>query len=247
MSPKALLRRAKRRPLTRALAVALAAGVIVHILGLAAVGATWKFPAPPPAPQTYVSAVNTDSALNERAALLDPSPLFLPTPGGEEVKPALPMLNADQPPLGPPARQIALTEALIQGFVKESATPTVTGKSLEELVARGKQDKFLTIGREKPDTRALTNAATTFIVRDEATGAPVTTRKTDLRIPSGDDSALLGPAEFFVEVDSYGVNAPLLKKTSGDTETDKKYAKAILDNLLTTPPGQGRFLIVVAP
>lgn len=250
MSPFASLRRLKRGPATPGLMAALGTGVALHIAGIALVGATWRMPAPPTAPELFVRAVPVDSALNEAADLLDPSPLFLPTPrnyGAESARPKA--AGFDKPPLPAPtqSRPDLRESPLHRAPVYAPLTDAYAKRAPQEQLPPNAGDLFYTAGRKAPEKDALAPAGPRCVIRNADTG--VETKRATL--PAGmmpaEADRLLEPAEFFVEVDAYGASPPQLRRGTGDAECDRKLASA-LDSLLSKEPLKaGRYTIEAAP
>lgn len=249
MAPFASMRRLKRGPVSPGLAAALGAGVVLHTAGIALVGATWRLPAPPEAPAVFVRAESANSVMSEQAELLDPSPLFLPTalnygsgykPGEtRDEQPPLPAIVQSMPPsAGSPLQREPMNPVLKEAYARRPP---------EDQLPRGTGDTFLTFGRTPPATDALKPIGAKLVMHDELTGAPLGEAPISISGLSPSVTTLREPAVFFVECDAYGVSPPVLKKSSGDDDCDRKLAEAVAARFASKPPKPARMLVTVAP
>jgi hypothetical protein len=245
MSPFASMRRLKRGPVTPGLAAALGAGVVLHTAGIALVGATWRLPAPPAPPSVFVRAEPPNSAMNEQAELMDPSPLFLPTAlnhgagykpdATDEEQPHLPSIEQRT---GAPPQWEPVSPVLSKKYARR--TP-------EEQLPRASGDTFLTFGRTPPATESLKPLGAKLVMRDEATGEALGEIPISVVGLTPNAEKVRAPAVFFVESDAYGISPPILRKSSGDGECDRKLAEAVAAQLASRPPKPGRMLVTAAP
>lgn len=249
MSPFATIRRLRRGPFTPGLAAALAAGVILHIAGIALIGATWRLPAPPEPPGIFVQAAPANSMLNEKAELLDPSPLFLPTALNHGAGYKIGNIAPDEPPLPAPKQNMPPIAGV--PLKREPVSPVLTEKYAkrppDEQLPRTSGDTFLVFGRTSPDTTALAPVGARIIIRDEATGAALGEEPIEPGEIAPSPGVARAPAEFFVESDAYGISPPVLRKSSGDRECDRRLAEAVAARLAKKPPAPGRMLITASP
>lgn len=250
MSPFASIRRLKRGPVTPGLLAALGAGVVLHIAGIALIGATWRMPAPPAEPQVFVRAVPADSAINEAAQLLDPSPLFLPTTnnyGAESTRPKT--AGFDKPPLPAPAQRTpdGKESPLHRKPAYVALTEDYAKRAPEEQLPKNAGDPFYTLGRRAPETTRLKAQGAECVIRREDTGDEILRRPMVAGNTGAEAGMLLEPAEFFVEADAYGSSPPQLRRSSGSAECDRKLASALVSQLAKEPLKPGRYTVEAAP
>ena len=268
MSPFASIRRLKRGPVTPGLLAALGAGAALHIAGIALIGATWRMPAPPAEPEVFVRAVPVDSAINEAADLLDPSPLFLPTTknyGAESARPKA--AGFDKPPLPAPTQRTpdGKESPLNRKPAYAALTEDYAKRAPEDQLPKSSGDPFYTLGRRAPESGSLKAQGTTCLIRSEDTGAEIMRRPLAAGITAAEADALLATrtptpmtsvssqnltvptAEFFVETDAYGASPPQLRRSSGSAECDRKLASALVSQLSKEPLKPGRYTVEAAP
>lgn len=267
MSPFTAVRRLRRESLTPGLRGAIIAGVALHIAGVALIGATWRLPAPPADPEPYVRL--TDSVTNERAEMMDPSPLFLPTPlnygaGRARVAPVAASVPAafrsgdpDEPPLDAPRAGMPDASASPQrpAPVYAPLTGPYAARRVDEVLPARTADLFLTAGRREADAGKLAPAGPGYVLIDETTGLTVASGALAPVAASVDSSRVLRPAEYFVSCDAYGVSTPMPRPSAGagnvfgtgDSATDARLVAALSAALAKNPPPQGRFRVVATP
>lgn len=258
MSPFASIRRLKRGPVTPGLLAALGAGAALHIAGIALIGATWRMPAPPEEPEVFVRAVPVNSAINEAADLLDPSPLFLPTTknyGAESARPKT--TGFDKPPLPAPAQRTpdGKESPLHRKPAYEALTEAYAKRTPAEQLPKDAGDPFYTLGRRTPETGAMKPQGSACVIRREDTGEEILRRPLAAGITAAEADSLLateehdreGNAEFFVEADAYGASPPQLRRSSGNMECDRKLASALVSQLAKEPLKPGRYTVEAAP
>ena len=261
------MRRLRRDSLTPGLRGAIVAGIVLHIAGIALIGATWRLPAPPVPPGPFVRL--SDAVMNERAEMLDPSPLFLPTSlnhGAELAKPGTVMAagpvaplsgDPDEPPLDPPRsnKPDPSVAPLPPDPVYGPLTPSYAARPVADKLSLRTADLFLTAGRREPDVSHLGAEGPRYVVTDEVSGKVVASGP--LAVPassSGTKPFPLRPAAFFVEVNGYGISAPMLRPRTGglpagtgDSATDARLAAALAVGLAKAPPPTGRWTVVATP
>jgi len=263
------MRRLRRDSLTPGLRGAIVAGVVLHIAGVALIGATWRLPAPPPDESPFVRL--SDARMNERATMMDPGPLFLPTSlnyGADRAKSGAVIpygLGArsgdpDEPPLAtprlgkpdaavPPVRPEPVFRALRPGF-----PPALLVDALPERTA----DLFLAAGRRPAEVSALPPEGPRYAIVDDATGRPVASGP--LPLAGKRVVGRFAPAEFLVEADGFGLSipvpvarldgagtAPKAAAGTGDAATDARLAAAVAEALAKNPPTTGRYRVLATP
>lgn len=250
MTAFALIRRLRRGPLTPALAAALVAGAGLHLAGMALIGLTWRLPAPPAPPVTFVRAQRGDAVLAEQAALLDPSPLFLPTALNHGAGFERPPTGAtDAAPLPEPERAISTPADARRLRTPRAAviTEDYARRAPQDQLPAGSGDTFLTFGRESAPSGALPPTGARGVMRDEATGTLLGEIALPAKGLSVGSAELLRPAVFFVETDAYGTSAPVLRESSGDADCDARLAAALAQALAAQPLREGRMRVTATP
>ena len=131
--------------------------------------------------------VREDPALNERAELFDPSPLFLPTPmnygapvrarekiAGAPARDGARSAEMDAPPLPEPKQGMPEPDGTPAPLTPRNTvlTQAYARRAPEAQLPKNSGDTFIAFGRTPPDTTAIKPAGARAILTDEVTGEP---------------------------------------------------------------------------
>ncbi len=237
MNAPSRLSRRRSGPFTPGLKAGLVAGVALNLAGLACIGATWRLPAPPAPARTFVTVSPDSARAREFAELLDPSPLFLPTPlnhgsGQARVDNGAP----EEPPLPDTQRAPAATAPHLA-----AAQPVAPVLTPEGVPGASVADTLLASGLRAPAALAP-GRPRCEIASEDGARAPAT-----LAIDLERDARSLPPAEFLVEIDAYGAQPPTLLSGTGDAALDLALNAALTRALREKTLAAGRYRVTLAP
>ncbi|MFI5335288.1 MAG: hypothetical protein ACHQ5A_00780 [Opitutales bacterium] len=187
---------------------------------------------------------NADQVMQERAELLDPTPLFIPT-GKNFGQGELPARVVRQPGqvFGDYEAKMDFSDS---GLATYGAAVDPTPDSLPEVLGRGNEAPFAGFGQIDTSRSPLAIRAGMIEVKSFTDGNIVISHAiSDLILPKTD----FAPAEFIVAVGNSGLlGEPVLTTSSGSEEND-----AVLREFLDTgfrlgerlPPG--RYVVAIGP
>lgn len=233
MSRLQRLRRRYRGPVTPGLAAGIGVGLLLHAVGLAWLAASWRFPAPPPPPPAFLAVGRDTPANRETTELLDPSPLFLPTRHNHGA-----VLKAGGAPAAEDSPLPYRFEPL-ESRVAVAAVPPVK-LSPEGVEGAAVADTWYAVGLRAPGKApAGLPRCELFSESGVRLGA--------LDLAGGRAGELLVPAEFFIEIDAYGMQPPVLLSGTGNAAADETLRAEVAAALAKRRPGVGRYRVVAAP